>query len=267
VLPRDAIRSAECYQAGIAQLHAGIVAYTDYNNPVLFASVAPKCVRMGLILYSTGAEILQARAWFEKAADYQLRFICEGKQYQFGGKGSIDNYLELYSAAHLVDKSAELIAALKKCTYTDKDDAGGYRWVSRLIDQFCDVLLGQQVETDDTQIAQLQRMDARVAALPILFSEVSKRSDAAGPALEKYLATHWGPALEKIGKKELKAPKPEYAGKWCLLAAAMCKQLGRTPTLSDKAMRYLPADLLGGSALLALRGKLKFDLDLEKSRQ
>ena len=240
ILPRDAIRSAEYYQAGMSQLQAAIAAYTDYDNPVLLASVAPKCVRMGLILYSAGAEASQSYACFEKAASYQLRFISEGKQYQLGGKGGIDNYLELYSAAHLVDQSAELIAALKKCTYTDKDDPV----VARLIDQFCDVLLDRLVETDDSQITQLKAIDARLAVLPILFSEVSRRSDTATLALEEYLAKHWGPALEKLAKKELKSPKADYAGKWCLLAVAMCKQLGTVPALSVKAKSYLPVELL-----------------------
>jgi hypothetical protein len=238
--PRDPTRPAEYYEAGLLQLQEAAKAYTQYNNPILFASVAPKYVRMGVTLYSAGAPAADCLRFFDDAAEFQVRFLAEGKQYQLGGKGGIDNYLELYSAAHLAQRSDDLITVLKKCSYAEPDDAV----VSRLIDQFCDVLQGRPVQIDDAQIAKLKTLDARVALLPRLFAGISKKDAAGVMALEEYLVKHWGPALEKVAKKELKSAKPEYAGKWCLLAAAMCKRLGKVPQLSIKALSYLPVELV-----------------------
>ena len=239
--PRDPAKPADYYEAVVAQAREAIGDYTSYNNPALFFAVVPHFLRIASARYSAGEEVEHCREALRDAAQHQLRFIVEGKQYKFGGKGGIDNYLELYGAAYLVGLSGELIEALKKCTYTEKTEP----WLTRLIDQLCDVLTGQCVETDEAQMAELKNVDADIALLPGLFSAVSHNNKSmAGAALEEYLAKHWGPALEKNAKKELKSPRPTYCGKWCYFAAAMCKQLGAVPELSAKARTYLPIELV-----------------------
>lgn len=240
--PRDPAKPTAYYHAFVAREQEEILAYTKYNNPAMFFSVAPKCVRIGLALYSAGAEVSECLRWFAEAAMYQHRFIAEGKKFQFAGPGTIDDYLPLYSAAFLAGRSDELITALKQCTYTETPHPA----TSRLIAQFCDLLQGRPVETNEAEIAELDSLWKPWACLPPLFSAVSTKDPAkAAPVLEDYLTKIWGPPTEKWAKKALKSPTPEYFGKWALLAAAACKILRTVPDLSTKAKTYVPVELVG----------------------
>lgn len=240
--PRDPAKPTAYYHAFVAREQQEILAYTQYDNPVLFTSVAPKCVRIGLALYSAGAEVAESVRWFGDAATYQRRFLSEGKKFQFAGPGTIDDYLALYCAAFLAGKSDDLIAALKQCTYTETTHPAKIR----LLAQFCDFLQARPVKSNASEVAELRSLWEPWAFLPVLFSAVSMKDTVkAAIALEDYLANIWGPPTEKWAKKVLKSPNPEYHGKWAILSAAACKILGTVPDLSTKAKLYIPVDLIG----------------------
>lgn len=242
VTPRDPARPTTYYASVVGLSTEAIRAYTSHGNPALFMSVVPHFLRIASARYSAGAPVADCLSALGDAAQHQLRFIVEGRQYRFAGRGGIDNYLELYSAAHLAGCSATLIAALRQCVYAEPERQ---TWLPRLIEQFCDVLLGLPVETDADQLSVLARVDPRVAVLPRLFVAVSHRDvPAASAALDDYLAQHWGPPVEKQAKRDLKSAQPVYCGKWCFLSAAMCRVLGVVPDLSPLARRYAPLDLL-----------------------
>src|SRR5437879_557247 len=166
--PRDPAKLASYYHAFVAREQEAMLAYTKFDNPGLYFSVAPICVRIGGALYSAGAEVSECLHWFGEAATYQRRFLVEGKKFKLGNIGTIDNYLEIYSAAFLAGKSDELIAALKQCTYTETPRPSDMR----LLQQFCDFLLRRKVETNEKQVAELKALHERWALLPLLFSAV-----------------------------------------------------------------------------------------------
>jgi hypothetical protein len=239
--PRDPARPTDYYHAFVAREHEAMLAYTNYDNPALFASVAPKCMRIGVALYSAGEDLSESLGWFEKAADYQTRFLVEGVKFNLAGLGIIDTYFELYSAAFLAGKSDELIGALKKCTY--KEDQHPMK--VRLLDQFCDLLQGRPVETDEAEVAEIGALKKEWAHLPPLFSAAAAQDgDRMPAALEAYLLKYWGPPMEREAKRELRSPNPEYSGKWSLLSAAACRIAGGVPDISKKAMSYVPTDFV-----------------------
>jgi hypothetical protein len=239
--PRDPAKPIEYFQAFVAREQEGICDCIKYNNPAILFTAAPACVRIGLALYSAGAGVSECLRWFSEAAAYQHRFITEGRKFRFGGAGTIDSYLALYSAAFLAGHSDELIADLKQCTYTETPHPA----TTRLIAQFCDLLQGRPVETNAAEIAELNSLWKPWAFLPTFFSAVSTKDPAkAAPALDDYLTRIWGPPTEKWAKKALKSPTPEYFGKWALLAAAACRIPRAVPDLSAEAKTYLPVDLV-----------------------
>lgn len=242
--PRDASKSADYYQAFVSREQQGIGSYTRYNNPALFFSVAPKCVRIGVALYSAGMEIAECHRWFAEAATYQFRFLSEGKQFKLGGPGNIDDYLELYSAAFLAGQSDQLIEALKRCSYTE----AAHPAKVRLLAQFCDFLQGRVVRTSRDEVAELRSIKEDWAYLPVLFSSVSSGDvKQATVALDDYLLNSWGPATEKWAKKAVKGP--DYIGKWTLLSTAACQIMSAVPELSAKAKTYLPIELVAARPL------------------
>lgn len=240
--PRDPVRAAPYYESVVQLSQDAIHAYTSHGNPALFMSVVPHFLRIASARYSAGAPISACRQALDEAVEHQERFIVEGRKYQFAGRGGIDNYLELYSAAHLVGRSSSLITVLRQCVYAEPERQ---TWLPRLIQQFGDALLGLTVETDAAQQAELAKVDPRIAVLPGLFAAVSHHDVAAATvALERYLVQYWGPPIEKQAKRDLKSVQPVYCGKWCFLSAAMCRVLGTVPDLSLLARRYVPVDLL-----------------------
>jgi hypothetical protein len=192
-------------------------------------------------LYSAGVSVVECLQWCGEAATYQRRFLAEGKQFKLVSPGNIDDYLELYSAAFLSNQSDDLIAALKKCEYTGQIIPG----TMRLLEQFCDLLQGREVQIDQGQSTELESIKKDWVCLPVLFSTVSRKDiSAAAPALDDYLANSWGPPIEKWAKNAIKSSKAEYCGKWSMFSAAACKILGSVPELSKKASAYVPADLV-----------------------
>ena len=219
-----------------------MLAYTKFDNPALYFSVAPICVRIGGALYSAGAEVSECLRWFEKAADYQHRFLVDEKKFKLANIGTIDNYLEIYSAAFLAGKSGELIAALEQCSYSETPPP----LEMKLLTQFCDFLRGGKIDTDEKQLAELKALHERWGVLPLVLSTVSKK-DAPGAraALDDYLANHWGPPIEKTAKKALKSPSAEFWGRWSFFSAAACKILEVVPDLGSRAKSYVPTELAG----------------------
>lgn len=239
--PRDLNRPAPYYRDFVLREQEAMNAYIQYNNPASFFAVAPKCVRIGVALYSAGNEVSECHYWFGKAADYQRRFLAEGKQFTLGGRGNIEDYLELYSSAFLAGQSHELIATLRRCKYTETTHPAKLR----LLVQFCDLLEGNLVETKAADVAELKVIKPEWAYLPVLFSAVSKKDLAkTATALDDYLVNSWGPSAEKWAKKALHSPTPDYCGKWSVFSAAACKILGTVPDLGTKAKRYVPVDLM-----------------------
>ena len=239
--PRDSAKPSEYYQAFILKEQEGIAAYTGHNNAVLFGSVAPKCIRIVRAAYSCGAEPGYCREWLQQAATYHHRFMVEGKKFAFGGPGNIDDYLELYSGALLVDQGGALAQARRQCTYTETP----HPVVTRLISQFLDLLEGQKVHVGDGESAESAAVKKEWGALPALFKAVSDKDvPAASSALERYLADAWAPPMEKWAKTALKAAQPEYTGKWSFFSAAVCRLLGTMPELGPKGKLYVPVDLI-----------------------
>ena len=237
---RDQTKPADYYRAFIARELEAMQAYTSYNNPALFRSVAPKCVRIGLALYSAGADVSECFEWFGKAADYQTRFIAEGTKFSPEGRGSIDDYLEIYSAAFLAGRSKELLAALQRCTYTEP----GHPVIVRLLDQFITLLRGGRVEASTAEAADAAAAKKEWGSLPALFDAASDHDiEAAGPALDAYLVKSWSPMIEREAKRALKSPTPDYWGKWSLLSAAVCRIVGGVANVSKKASSYIPSEL------------------------
>jgi hypothetical protein len=241
--PRDPAKPAAYYHEFVAREQQAMRDYTQYSNPVLLASVAPKCVRIGVALYSAGAKTSECREWFGEAAAYQQRFLADGKQFKLAGPGTIDDYLELYSAAFLAGTSDSLIDTLQRCTYTETTHPAK----TRLLMQFCDLLKRKPVDSNASEVAELRSIKKEWASLPVLFSAVSTKSisDAAS-ALDDYLTNSWGPPIEKWAKKALKSGNPDYCGRWSVFSAAACSILGTVPDLGKKAAPYVPVDLVTG---------------------
>lgn len=238
--PRDGARPTEHYHAFVAREQEAMSAYTSYDNPALFGSVAPKCVRIGLGLYSAGSPVSECVEWFGRAATYQHRFMAEGAKFS-PRSAIIDEYLEIYSAAFLAGKSGELVEALKKSTY----GVGADPAMVRLLDQFCDLLQDRPVETSAAQAEELASLHKPWAYLPPLFSAASTGdAGAAASALDDYLLRYWGPQMEREAKRALKSPQPEYWGRWSLFSAACCRMLGHVPEVSKKAGTYIPVELV-----------------------
>jgi hypothetical protein len=65
-----------------------------------------------------------------------------------------------------------------------------------------------------------------------------------GKKLDTYLTKTWGPGADRIAKEDLNSKPSAYVGKWVFFAAALCKVMSEVPTLSSKAMEYVPIDLV-----------------------
>jgi hypothetical protein len=238
---RDPVRPADCFHAFVARQQEALDIYTKAANPAVFGFAARICVRVGKALYSAAVKPAECREWFAKAADFQRRFIIDGRKFAFAGAGNIDDYLELYSAAFLAGESAALIEALLKCTYTEKT----HLVTARLISQMCALLSGQTVEVGAQEAAEAAALKKEWEPLPELFAAVSTQDASRGmSALEAFLAQYWSAGVEKWAKTALKSPQPDYEGKWSLMSAAACRILGRIPPINEKFKVYLPVELI-----------------------
>jgi hypothetical protein len=209
--------------------------------PDMFDDTSSYCLRIARALYSAGEPVAVCKPWLDEAAKDYLRFV-EGKAYKFDAIGNIEEwYLERFPAAFLVGRAPEVVHAFRRCTF-DKPLAP---WEKCLLHRLCAVLVGEPVVLEPKEVVDLQKRVKIWVSLPRLFQAVSDKDRSTfADALEEYLVKARGPGSDKSAKVAQKRTNPEYAGKWCFLAAAMCQIMGEVPEISKKAQSYIPVDLL-----------------------
>jgi hypothetical protein len=239
VRERDTAKPAPHYLAYIARMEKQVELAVKGDNPGAFVPAGDYCLRMGRAAYSAGKPVKDCRVYLKRSADYQIRFYAEGVQSKLTGLWAIDEYLEAFSAAYLVRNADEVIAAFERV----KPDHM-HPWDRALMGSLVGVLLGLPIPSDEEGEAAAARMK-EYASLPGLFHAVQRRDiPAFTESLETYATKSWGPPADRVAKKALNQPYPDYSGKWSFFSAAMCSVMGSVPSLSKKALQYVPVDLV-----------------------
>jgi hypothetical protein len=237
---RDPAKPRDYYAQLVKDAEAEIGQYTKFNNPALLGFACPACIRIGKTLYSQGDSVSACLHWCEQAVSYHMRFVVEGRKYQFNGYGVIDQDLELYSAGYLVGRAPEMLECFQRTTFKEPIQPVQ----KALLDQLFSTLTSRPLSELPLELKTMTGPNEEWATLPPLFKAIADKNEPAfALALQDYLMASWSPAVEKWAKRALKSARPEYFGKWNLFAAAVCKIMGSVPQLPKKLKQYLPVDL------------------------
>ncbi len=241
--PRDPARPAEYYERFAAAEEKTIARYRDGGRPRLFTHLPPLYVRLAAALYSAGASPPDVRQALAGAAEYEERYIREGREYHDDAYREMEEYLEICGAALLSGQGPALAQAFLATTF-EEPPLPGHELIMR---QLCALMQGTAMPPSPARLAGVKGLSGGWATLPPLLTSTAGRSSEFGPSLEAFLSELWGPMMEKWARGALKAEEPKYCGKWSFLAGALCDRVGVIPELTPAARWYVPADLVGAS--------------------
>lgn len=235
---RDPAKPREYYVAYMALLQQYLDSHST-DKPSLYWLVSDYSLRFSRAAYSAGEPTETCRHHLRQTAEYWLRFLTEGTGGKLNGLADIEEYLERLAAAELAGMASDVVAAFRSLQIEGTQD-----WQKSLVLQACAAMVGEppaQRKPDLERIGQIKQY----ADLPALFRALGNHDvEGSAAALDSFLSKSWGPAADRAGRGDLKLPYPAYAGKWSMLSAAVCRRIGTIPSLSKKAMQYVPVDLV-----------------------
>jgi hypothetical protein len=240
--PRDPTLPAAGYRDFVERNEGHVRHVLSLGVATLFDSAAEYTLQIASALYSGGAPAAECFRRIDEVATYEVRYIAEGRKYTFDGVGPfVNRFLERFPAAHLVGRAGELVAAHRRCTFSNPP----VPWEEVLLTPLCAVLTGEPVDTDPSDAATAGRVARYLGPIPRLCQAVGDRDATAfATALDEFLRDGWGPYIERCAKTALKAKPHEYFGKWSYLSAALCRIMGGVPELPAKALKYVPVELV-----------------------
>jgi hypothetical protein len=237
---RDATKPVEYYRAFIAAKEQAMQYNLGKGLPQLFGTVSRYCLQIASASYSAGESAEECGRWLAQSADYQRRFLAEGRQYKLGGIGDQDEHIERFFGAYLVGKAADLVEAFRRSTFQEFS-----LYEKALMHPLWELLKGEPVTEEPAESADLRKKLKSYVCLPRLFQAVSRKdSSTFASLLGEYLETCWAPAVEKYAKAAIKSKEPDYMGKWCFLSAGVCRMMGTIPELPKNTGQYIPLDLV-----------------------
>ena len=238
IQPRDPNKPAAYFKKVAYLYQRAIEAAIKLQSTAVLNTIADYYLRVARALYSAGASTPNCKTELANAAQYFTCHLSASKDQPLHGIPNMVSYLENMSAACLAGTIQTCVQELNTACIEIV-----LPWEEAIL-----TLISTVYEGKGTLTKKLDMNGAPPeygSQFTDLFLTVMHKDHNSFPKkLEKYLTKVWAPPRDRDAKHDLISKPPSYTGNWALFAASLCKVMGEVPTLSPKAIKYVPVDLI-----------------------
>ncbi len=240
---RDPAKPAAYFMKLATLEKAGLRSVAGLKGRNILTSRARRHLRLAMALYSAGEPIKVCHDHLDRAATALVESLLGSVSSPIQGVPNFDAYVEVFCAAWLEGRGAEIATAFRGARFEDIKP-----WQQATLESLCVAFEGGRLPARAAGPSDAEYGPLFWEALACIGA---RDRSGFGPTLDAYLAREYAPVAERAARYELNTANVMYAGRWTLFAAASLQLMGEMPTLSAHALRYCPVALVDAAPAAA----------------